>query len=149
MVATANPIHTPTIPWVPVRPGVSFRPIRFERDGWIMQLKVEPGTVIARHRHTGVVHALNISGWREIIDTGEIVGPGDYVHEPAGNTDSWRTVGDEPCVIHINVTGAVEYIDAAGDVTERADSGTQRILYLKWCAENGIEPSVIALADAA
>jgi 2,4'-dihydroxyacetophenone dioxygenase len=28
------------------------------------------------HRHTGDLHAFNVSGTREIIGTGEIVGPG-------------------------------------------------------------------------
>lgn len=141
MAASANPVHTPALPFVPVREGVSFRPIRFDADGWTLQLKVEPGTVISRHRHTGEVHALNLSGRREIIDTGEIVGPGDYVYEPPGNVDSWRCHGDEPCIVHITLTGRVEYLGEDGEVLFYTDTRNQRQAYLDWCAKHGVAPT--------
>jgi 2,4'-dihydroxyacetophenone dioxygenase len=40
------------------------------------------------------VHALNLAGTRKLLDTGEVVGPGGYVYEPAGNVDSWMAIGD-------------------------------------------------------
>jgi 2,4'-dihydroxyacetophenone dioxygenase len=49
-------------------------------------------------------------------------------------------VGDEPCVVHIKVTGAVEYFDEAGAVTGQADSASQRAAYLDWCREAGSDP---------
>ncbi|MBB5517598.1 2,4'-dihydroxyacetophenone dioxygenase family protein [Amphiplicatus metriothermophilus] len=141
MSPIANPIRTPDLPFVPIREGVSFRPIRFDADGWTLQLKVEPGTTVARHRHTGEVHALTLSGRREIIDTGEIVGPGDYVYEPPGNVDSWRCFGDEPCIVHITLTGRVEYLGENGEVLFHTDTHNQRAAYLAWCAENGVAPN--------
>jgi hypothetical protein len=103
-------------------------------------MRIEPGATVGRHRHTGLVHAFNLAGYREIIDTGEVVGPGTYVFEPVGNVDSWRAVGDEDCIVHILITGAVEYLDADGRVTGQADSATQRTVYLDWCAANGVAP---------
>jgi len=93
------------------------------------------------HRRTGEVHAYNLSGSRQILGTGEIVGPGDYVYEPPGNVDAWQAVGDEPCVVHIKVTGTVEYFDEAGAVTGQADSASQRAAYLGWCRETGSDPA--------
>lgn len=69
MTHTDYPVNTLSMAWIPLREGVSFRPVRFGLDGWTLQLRVEPGTTIARHRHTGEVHALNISGSRELIDS--------------------------------------------------------------------------------
>jgi hypothetical protein len=139
---TAFPVHTPGIEWIFLRQGVSFRPVRFGLDGWTLQLRVEPGTTITRHRHTVEVHAINISGRRELIETGEIVGPGTYVYEPPGNVDSWRCVGDEPCVVHISLTGRVEYLDDDGNVIHYSDTHKQRETYLDWCRSNAIAPSL-------
>lgn len=140
MTASANPIATEALPWIPLRDGVSMRPLHFEDDGYALHLKVGPGAVITRHRHTGAAHALNLSGRREIVDTGEVVGPGDYVFEAAGNQDSWRCYGDAPCVVHITLTGRVEYLGAHGEVESYSDSATARRHYLDWCAAAGQAP---------
>jgi 2,4'-dihydroxyacetophenone dioxygenase len=142
MTISANPLATGSLPWIPLRDGVAMRPLHFEDDGYALHLKVDPGTVITRHRHTGIVHALNLSGYREIIDTGEIVGPGDYLFEPPGNQDSWRCHGDAPCVVHITLTGRVEYLDANGDIESYSDSATARQHYFDWCAAEGQAPDV-------
>jgi quercetin dioxygenase-like cupin family protein len=113
-------LDTDKVPWVPLGPGKSFKPLLFLPDdrGWVQLLRLEPGTLIPRHRHTGEVHAWNVRGSRRLA-TGELVGPGGYVYEPAGNEDWWQAVGDEPLVVHIVVYGAVEYLDDEGRVTKR------------------------------
>lgn len=128
------------IPWVPLRTGVSMRPLHFERDGYALHLKVEPGTTITRHRHSGAVHAINLSGQRELLDTGEIVGPGDYVYEPPGNVDSWRCHGNEPCIVHISLKGRIDYFDDAGNIRSHSDRDTALARYLEHCAANGLAP---------
>jgi len=140
MTASANPVRESELHWVPLREGVSFKPLHFCEDGYSLQLRVEPGTTIGRHRHTGEVNAYNISGSREIIDTGEIVGPGTFVHEPRGNVDSWRCAGDQPCVVQISLKGRVEYLDADGNVVSHTDTHTARAAYLKWCDEHDVAP---------
>jgi hypothetical protein len=134
-------LHTDGMTWIPTGPGKSFRPLRFEGRGWSELMRLEPGSVVALHRHTGDVHAYNLSGTRQILDSGETIGLGDYVYEPSGNIDSWQAVGDTPCIVHIKVTGAVEYLDAGGHVTERADSASQLATYLGWCDQQGVEPA--------
>jgi quercetin dioxygenase-like cupin family protein len=129
-----------TLPWIPLGPGESFKPLRFSARNRVLLLKLEPGTIVPRHRHRGEVHAFNVSGRRELIDTGEIVGPGAYVYEPAGNVDSWRAVGDEPVVVHITSYGAMEYLDEHDDVLRRDDESTLRDIYLRYCGEHGLAP---------
>ena len=133
-------LHTDEIAWIPTGPGKSFRPIRFDRDGWTELMRVEPGAYVAPHHHTGEVHGFNISGRRELIEAGIVVGPGDYVYEPVDNVDSWSGVGDEPCVIHIRVEGTVEFFGDDGTLAGVASSQTQHKIYLDWCRENGIQP---------
>ena len=135
----ARAIGHGTMPWVPLSPGKSFKPLHFLRDdrGFVELMRLDPGEEIPLHRHTGEVHALNLEGSRQ-LDTGEIVGPGDYVYEPAGNVDSWKVVGDVPLVVMVVVTGAVEYLDAEGRVTRRYTAQTLRDLYDAYCRSRGI-----------
>ncbi|NTX56284.1 2,4'-dihydroxyacetophenone dioxygenase family protein [Myxococcus sp. CA039A] len=139
---TSHPVDPARMPWIPMGPpGLSFKPLRFFRDGsgWMYIFRLEPGTLIPRHRHTGEVHAVNLSGTRKLLDTGDVVGPGGYVYEPAGNTDSWMAIGDEPVVILITVRGAIEYLDAEGRVTKSVGSAERLATYRRWCEANGAE----------
>jgi 2,4'-dihydroxyacetophenone dioxygenase len=143
----ANPLRTSEMAWIPTGPGKSFRPLRFAAEGWSELMRVEPGNGVALHRHTGEVHALNLSGTRRIMGSGEVVGPGDYVYEPGGMIDGWEAVGDEPCVVHFNIAGAVEYLDDGGQVIAVCDSTSQRAAYLGWCRERGVEPAAGVVGD--
>jgi 2,4'-dihydroxyacetophenone dioxygenase len=69
-----------------------------------------------------------------------VIGPGDYVYEPVGNTDSWKVVGDTPLVVLVVVMGAVEYLGADHSVTARYTSDTLRDLYHAYCKAEGIAP---------
>ncbi|HJV91431.1 MAG TPA: 2,4'-dihydroxyacetophenone dioxygenase family protein [Holophagaceae bacterium] len=135
---TSAPLDTALLPWVPLNPGIAFKPLAYFPDnaGWQLLLRVEPGTVIPLHRHTGEVHAFNLAGHRR-LDTGEVVGPGMYVFEPAGNVDTWQAIGDEPCIIHIEVRGRNEYLDEAGHLLHVADAEGSRRSYLQWCEAQG------------
>lgn len=132
--------HT-DLPWVPLSPGKAFKPLRFLRGnrGFVELLRLDPGSEIPLHRHTGEVHAVNLHGSRE-LGTGELIGPGDYVYEPPGNTDSWKVVGDVPLVVLVVVTGAVEYLGPNHEVTARFTADRLDALYRAHCAANGIEP---------
>ena len=76
-----------------------------------------------------------------VMDDGEEMeyGPGDFGVMGPGH-DAW-IVGDEPCVVHIKVTGTIEYLDDSGQVTESANADTQRAVYLAWCREHDVHPS--------
>lgn len=130
-----------TVPWVPLSPGKSFKPLRFLRDdrGFVELLRLQPGETMALHRHTGEVHAFNLEGTRELC-TGEVIGPGGYVYEPAGNIDWWKAVGEAPVVVLVVVAGAVEYLDTEGNVTRRFTAKTLHDAYCEHCIANGIAP---------
>lgn len=153
MEATVQPttyaLDAHAIDWVPAGPGLSFKPLAFHpgNAGWVQFLRLDPGTVIPRHRHTGEVHALNLQGHRLILDTGQVIGPFAYVHESAGDIDSWMAVGDEPCIIHIEVLGTIEYLGPGDRVATTVDGNLQRQLYLRHCAEKGQKPQA-ALAGS-
>jgi 2,4'-dihydroxyacetophenone dioxygenase len=122
-------------PWVPSdTPGKSARLLRFlpDDEGFVELLRMEPGVAMHLHRHSGEIHAHNVSGSRQLC-TGEVIGPGDYVYEPAGNVDWWRVVGDETLVALVVVRGTVEFLAADGSVRSTADALTQRNELERYC----------------
>jgi hypothetical protein len=96
--------------------------------------------VVGRHRHRGDVHAFNLAGHRQILGRDDVIGPGGYVYEPAGNVDSWKAVGDEECIVSIVVAGAMEYLDDDDHVIASDDTASLRATYLRWCEQAGTAP---------
>lgn len=128
------------LPWVPSEtPGKSAKLLRvFDGEcGFVELLRMEPGLTMPLHRHTGDVHVFHVAGHRE-LNSGECVGPGDYVYEPAGNVDWWRVVGDEPLLALAIVRGDVEFIDAQGVVHRRANATSLYADYERYCREVGL-----------
>jgi 2,4'-dihydroxyacetophenone dioxygenase len=118
------------LPWVPSgTPGKSAKLLRFLPD--------DRGFVELLHRHTGEIHAYNLTGSRQLC-TGEIVGAGDYVYEPNGNTDWWKIVGEETMLALVVVIGKVEFLDAEGRVTATADAASQRAELERHCSRLGL-----------
>jgi quercetin dioxygenase-like cupin family protein len=103
-------------------------------------MSLQPGSGVPMHRHNGDVHVYCLTGTREILGTGEIAGPGSYVYEPGGTVDAWRAIGDEPCVLHLKITGTIDYVGADGEVAGTVDAATQCEAYLDWCAQRGTQP---------
>ena len=137
----ARSLALDAVPWVPLAEGKWFKPMRFlsGNRGFVELLKMEPGTFSPLHRHTGEIHAYNLEGSRQLC-SGEIIGPGDYVYEPAGNTDTWKVIGDAPLVVLVVVMGAVEFIGADNTVTSRVTADTLMQIYHQYCAANAVEP---------
>ena len=135
----ARNVDPDAIPWIPLGEGKSFKPLRFFKDhrGFAELLRIDPGTVIPLHRHTGEIHAFNLEGTRELC-TGEIIRPGDYVYEPAGNVDTWKAVGDVPCIIFVTVGGAVEFLADDNSVERSVGGAALQELYRQYCEEHGI-----------
>jgi len=136
----ARNIDPNAIPWIPLGEGKSFKPLRFFNDdrGFAELLRIDPGTVIPLHRHTGEIHAFNLEGTRELC-TGEIIRPGDYVYEPAGNIDTWKVVGDAPCVIFVTVGGSVEFLADDNSVMRSVRGADLQKLYREYCASHDLE----------
>ena len=132
---------TAGLPWIPSStPGKTAKPLRFLRNGsgFVELLRMEPGVLMPLHRHSGEIHAYNLSGSRQLC-TGEIIGPGDYVYEPPGNTDWWKIIGDEPLVALVVVMGEVEFLGPGGVVNGRANATTQLAEYRRYCAAQGLK----------
>lgn len=127
------------LPWIPDSPEKSWKPLRFFADGrgFVELLCMAPGAVMPLHRHTGEIHAYNLSGQRQLC-TGEVLGPGDYAYEPPGNIDWWKVVGDEPMTVLVVVMGTVEFLGPGQVVKARASAQTQLKAYHDYCQQHGL-----------
>lgn len=135
------------LPWIPSPTrGKYAKPLRFfaEDRGFVELLRMDPGVTMPLHRHTGEIHAYNLSGTRQLC-TGELIGPGDYVFEPPGNVDWWKIVGNEPMIALVVVMGTVEFLGPGGSVRARANATTQRAEYEQYCREH--RRAVLDLTD--
>ena len=125
------------LPWQPVRPGYDIKVLRgsdSDDDPRILLLRLAPGEVITRHRHSGEIHAINLIGSRKLLDTGEVIGPGGYVYEPPGNEDSWMAVGAVPVVVFVVASGAIESLDERGRVIARTTTRSVTESYRRFVA---------------
>jgi quercetin dioxygenase-like cupin family protein len=123
------------LPWQPISPGFSLKVVRggsSDDDTRVLLLRLEPGTVIGRHRHSGEIHALNLAGSRTILDGGEVIGPGGYVYEPPGNVDSWMATGDVPVIVFLTARGAIEYLDERGAPITRSTTSSVSAAYRRF-----------------
>lgn len=127
--------------WIPEGPGKWSRPLRFLADerGWVELMRLSPGARLGLHRHTGEIHALNLQGQRRLC-TGEVVGPGGYVHESDGNVDWWEAVGDEELVLFVVVNGTVEYLQPGGAVARTITTADRIADYERYCLDAGNVP---------
>jgi len=64
----SQPFDPASIPWIPLGPGESFKPLHFSDRGRALLLRLEPGAIVPLHRHFGEVHAFNLSGYRKLIE---------------------------------------------------------------------------------
>ncbi len=125
--------------WMPEGPGKWSLPLQFlpEGAGWVELMRLAPGTLIPRHRHSGEVHAVNLQGVRRLSD-GRVVFPGDYVFEPPGNVDHWQAVGDEMLIVQVVVRGEVAYLNDDGSVRQRIDTLSRIADYERFCQAQGL-----------
>ena len=128
-------------PWIPVGPGVSSKSLAFFRDGkgWVSLLRLDPGAHIPPHQHRGEVHGFVFRPappWAN----GAVLGPGGYDYEPPGQVDTWMVEGAEPLTGLFVVRGAVEYLDAEGNVVRAETTESKAKTYRRFCAERGLAP---------
>ncbi|GAA0706205.1 cupin domain-containing protein [Dokdonella soli] len=137
--APARIASSADLPWIPISPEKSWKPLRFFADdrGFVQLFRMEPGTMSPLQRHTGEVHAFNLGGQRQLC-TGEVIGPGDYVYERPGNIDTWKVVGDEPLTVLVVVMGRVEFLGPDHGVTGHLSAQTQLQTYHAHCGQHGL-----------
>jgi quercetin dioxygenase-like cupin family protein len=103
--------------WAPLDDGVWTRPLSFDvtHGSYVHVMKVTRSGIIARHRHTGTVHAFVLKGSWHYLEHDWVAAEGGFALEPPGETHT--LVVPEACeemLTMFHVGGALIYVDAEG-----------------------------------
>lgn len=130
------------IPWIPQTDRVMFKPFRFDlaRGSWINLLKVQPGGVVNRHRHSGgQVLAFTISGTWRYLERDWVAKPGTFVYEPPGDIHTLVVDGEEEMITLFMLEGTVQYLDDDDNIIYQDDVFTKLKRYEEYCKSHGYE----------
>ncbi len=110
--------------WVPQAPDVWFRPLLLNTvsGGWCNLLRVRRSGVLSRHRHPMLVVGYVIKGRWRYLEHDWIADEGTFVYEPPGEVHT--LVVPDDClemITFFNISGAMIYLDAAGQQTGYED----------------------------
>jgi quercetin dioxygenase-like cupin family protein len=114
--------------WVPLAEHVASRPLQFNvtLGQYTHVLRVTKAGVIARHRHSGAVHAWVFKGRWLYLEHDWVAEQGSYIFEPPGETHT--LVVPEGCsemVTLFQVNGSLMYVDPQGVSTGYDDVFTR------------------------
>lgn len=114
--------------WVPVGDDVWSRPLQFNvtQGQYTHLLRVARAGIVARHRHSGAVHAYVLKGRWHYLEHDWIAEEGGYVFEPPGETHT--LVVPEGCgemITLFQVNGSLVYVDPQGQAVGYDDVFTR------------------------
>jgi len=114
--------------WVPLAEHVASRPLQFNvtLGQYTHVMRVTRAGLIARHRHSGGVHALVLKGRWHYLEHAWFAEEGSYIFEPPGETHT--LVVPEGCnemVTLFQVNGSLMYVDPQGVTTGYTDVFTR------------------------
>jgi 2,4'-dihydroxyacetophenone dioxygenase len=104
--------------WVPLSEGVWSRPLQFNvtQGQYTHLLRVTKAGIIARHRHTGPVHAYVFKGSWHYLEHDWIANEGSYIFEPPGETHTLVVPDDcNEMATLFQVNGSLIYVDPDGN----------------------------------
>jgi 2,4'-dihydroxyacetophenone dioxygenase len=113
--------------WVPQAPLVWFRPLLFNTvtGGWCNLLRVRKAGVLSRHIHPAIVVGYVIKGSWRYLEHDWIAKEGSFVFEPPGEIHTLvvdeNSGGDQEMITFFNISGAMVYLDDAGQQTGYED----------------------------
>lgn len=134
-------ININDIPWIPQSDRVCFKPVRFDltTGSWINLLKVKPGGIVNRHRHTGgKVMAYTLQGQWRYLEREWVATPGTYVFEPPGDIHTLVVDGEEEMITLFYLEGTIQYLDDNNQIIKQDDVFSKMKLYFDYCKQNNI-----------
>jgi len=117
--------------WVPQQPEVWFRPLLLNTvtGSWCNLLRVRKSGVLSRHIHPSWVTGYVIKGAWRYLEHDWVAREGDFVYEPPGEIHTLvvdeQSGGAQEMITFFNISGAMVYVDVAGNTTGYEDVFTK------------------------
>jgi 2,4'-dihydroxyacetophenone dioxygenase len=117
--------------WVPQAPLVWFRPLLLNTvtGQWCNLLRVRKSGVLSRHIHPSLVVGYVIKGAWRYLEHDWVATQGSFVYEPPGEIHTLvvdeATGEDSEMITFFNISGAMVYVDEAGQPTGYEDVFTK------------------------
>ncbi|EGQ26567.1 cupin 2 barrel protein [Sporosarcina newyorkensis 2681] len=134
-------INSNEIPWIPQTERSWFKPLRFDltTGSWINLLKVKPGGIVNRHRHTGgKVIAYTLQGQWRYLEREWVAKPGTFVFEPPGDIHTLTVDGEEDMITLFILEGSLQYLNDDDEIILQEDVFSKMKRYIDYCEENNI-----------
>lgn len=116
--------------WVPQAPSVWYRPLLLNTvtGSWCNLLRVRKSGVLSRHIHPAWVVGYVIRGGWRYLEHDWVARAGTFVYEPPGEIHTLVVdplVGEEEMITFFNISGAMVYLDEAGNQVAYEDVFTK------------------------
>ena len=117
--------------WVPQAPLVWFRPLLLNTvtGQWCNLLRVRKSGVLSRHIHPSIVVGYVIKGAWRYLEHDWVAREGSFVFEPPGEIHTLvvdeAAGGATEMITFFNISGAMVYVDQAGQTTGYEDVFTK------------------------
>ena len=114
--------------WVPLAEYIAVRPLQFNvtQGQYTHVMRVTRAGMIARHRHSGGVHAWVFKGRWHYLEHDWVADEGSYIWEPPGETHTLVVPdGCNEMITLFQVTGSLMYVDPQGASTGYDDVFTR------------------------
>ena len=130
--------------WVPQAPLVWFRPLLLNTvtGQWCNLLRVRKSGVLSRHIHPSIVVGYVIKGAWRYLEHDWVANEGSFVFEPPGEIHTLvvdeAAGGATEMITFFNISGAMVYVDEAGQPTGYEDVFTKIEMCRRHYKENGL-----------
>lgn len=122
------------LPFVKQGDGIEFKLLQINHlaGTWVSMSRIQPGTLVPTHRHSGQVIAYTLKGEWQYLEHDFIATPGSLVCEPAG---SFHTLvvpqhAREAAEVLFFMSGGLTLVDDAGEFWGLADAETELASYV-------------------
>lgn len=132
-------LNSNDMPWVTQAPGIEMKVLRVSDDfgTWVVMNRLEPGTTLPTHRHSGGVTAYTVSGTWRYLEHDFVATAGSMVREPAGSAHTLTVDKDasEPAIIFFVIEGGLTHIGPDGTIWGISDAQTEKSRYVELAKE--------------
>jgi quercetin dioxygenase-like cupin family protein len=136
------------LPYVSDMEGYSFQLAHVDLDAglWVIRTRLEPGTALQTHRHTGQVLGFTLNGRWRYTEYGHDYLAGSHIFEPANSVHTLEAPADntERTDVWFAVWGANLLLDPDGTISAVRDAAAVLRSYRELCEAAGLpQPEVL------